>query len=512
MAVDKKKYRAGAILATVFFISVIAIGIAYFSKGLRTEQLPLSSIIKISSDLFSMALGYILFVCSIVDLSDNEENLNYYLLMIFTCFVSTFTDEICWLVDGKPELTFLNGMANTIYYMGAPVLAFLFWRYVVSYLEIAKERIRKYNIGFAAGLATAVLLRVLNVAFGFYFYIDPDGVYHRGSLYIFSNLYTYSTIILTIILVVIARKKFKRYQVVILFLYAFFPLVVGLVSVFSYGLSLTSPVIMLVLLMMYCVLNVVQNREKSISDRELQMANTIQEGMLPHVFPPYPDNPEFDLHATMIPAKEVGGDFYDFYMPDDDHLVVTIADVSGKGIPAALMMMVTKTLIKNRGFTDYMDCSKILYAVNEQLSENSDLDMFVTAWVAVLTLSTGELRYANAGHEYPAIKRKGGRFELLKDRHAPPLGCMEGIPYSEQKTKLDPGDTLFVYTDGVTEATNTHNVLFGEKRMLEALNKDFNSMQGLLDNVKAGIDEFIGSAEQFDDLTMLSVRYNGKEG
>ena len=212
----------------------------------------------------------------------------------------------------------------------------------------------------------------------------------------------------------------------------------------------------------------------------------------------------------MNAAKEVGGDFYDFYMPDDDHLVVTIADVSGKGIPAALYMMVTKTLIKNRGLTDFDNCSTILSTVNNQLCENNEINMFVTVWIGVLTISTGEFRYANAGHEYPAIMRNGGKFELIKERHSPPVGCMEGIPYREHQIKLEPGDIIYVYTDGVTEANNNKKELFGEQRMLDALNLSFDgTMESLDENVKESINLFIDGAQQFDDITMLSLKYNG---
>ena len=513
MSIGKKQFELSAFLGSLFFIAIIALGIIQFAHVLPKGTLPVSSIINISADLCSMALGYVLFICSVVDKQKNEANLNNYLLLLFACFNAAFLDEVCWIVDGKLEMLELNMAANTLYFMGAPVMAFLFWRYVVSYLEVAPERIKKYNIFLSAGLGLAVLMRLFNPLFGHYFTITSDGHYQRGSLYLLSNLYAYFTILLTLALVFRARKKFKRYQVVILFLYAFFPLVMGIVSVFTFGVSLTSPVIMLVLLLMYCILNVIQSRERSISDSELQMANAIQEGMLPHIFPPYPERKEFDLYASMTAAKEVGGDFYDFYMPDKDHLVVTIADVSGKGIPAALYMMVTKTLIKNRGLTDYEDVSKILSTVNDQLCESNDIAMFVTVWIGVLTISTGEFRYANAGHEYPAVMRAGGRFELIKERHSPPLGCMEGIPYKEYKTKLEPGDIIYVYTDGVTEANNSKNELFGEARMLDALNLPIDGDLLVLEsNVKDSIDAFIDGNPQFDDITMLSMKYNGPQG
>ena len=469
MPISKKQFQLSAFLASFFFVSVIIIGMFRFDMARAAGTLPILSVVNISADLCTMALGYVLFIISVIDRSHNEKNLNNYLLLLFTCFSSAFLDEICWIVGGDMSQIFLNVVANTLYFMGAPVMAFLFWRYVVSYLGVDNPGIKRFNIILSCGLLIAVIVRLLNILFGYYFFIKPDGHYQRGDYFVFSNLYAYATMVLTLVLVYLARRKFKKYQIVILFMYAFFPLAIGILSVFTFGLSLSSPVIMLVLLLMYCILTVIQSRERSVSDNELQMANAIQEGMLPHVFPPYPERAEFDLYASMNPAKVVGGDFYDFYMPDADHLVVTIADVSGKGIPAALMMMVTKTLLKNRGLSDFDDCSKILTSVNNQLCENNELDMFITVWVAVLTLSTGELRYANAGHEYPAIKRKDGKFELIKERHSPPIGCMENIAYKEKSIMLNPGDIVYVYTDGVTEANNRNHELFGEKRMLEAL-------------------------------------------
>lgn len=510
MSAENKQFQVRTILGSFFFVLVIILGIYKFDSVRNGLGLPVMSIVNITADLCSMALGYVLFLVSNIDASRNRKNLTAYLLLLIACFSSAFLDEICWLVDGDPSKAYLNAAANTLYYMGAPVMAFLFWRYVVSYLDLRQREIRIVNLFLAVGLAGAIIVRLVNLGFGYYFYVSADGQYHRGPLYLLSDLYAYAAMIMTLLLVFLARRRFRTYQIVILYMYAFFPLASGVLAIFTFGLSISSPVIMLVLLLMYCVLNVIQSRERSISDNELHMATTIQVGMLPHVFPPYPDRTEFDLHASMNPAKEVGGDFYDFYMPDDNHLVVTIADVSGKGIPAALMMMVTKTLIKNRGLTDFRDCSKILSSVNDQFCENNELDMFVTAWLGVLTLSTGEFRYANAGHEYPAFSRNGNKFELVKEHHSPPLGCMEGIQYEEHKTILAPGDIIYVYTDGVTEANDNRHELYGEKRLISALNLPFNGDMTVLNkNISDSITRFTGGAEQFDDITMLSLKYNG---
>ena len=249
--------------------------------------------------------------------------------------------------------------------------------------------------------------------------------------------------------------------------------------------------------------------EKERIGAELEVATQIQASMLPCIFPAFPERKEFDIYASMTPAKEVGGDFYDFFLVDDNHLAMVIADVSGKGVPAALFMVIAKTLLKNCAQTGASP-KQVLERVNNQLCENNDAEMFVTVWLGILDLSTGGLVAANAGHEYPALRRAEGSFELVKDKHGFVLAGMEGSRYQEYDLKLEPGDTLFVYTDGVAEATNAHEELYGTDRMLKALNQMGNvEPETLLPGVKADIDAFVGQAPQFDDITMLGLRFIG---
>lgn len=251
--------------------------------------------------------------------------------------------------------------------------------------------------------------------------------------------------------------------------------------------------------------------EKERIGAELSIATQIQADMLPRVFPPFPDRHDFNIYATMTPAKEVGGDFYDFFLIDDDHLGLVMADVSGKGVPAALFMVIAKTLIKNRAIMGGGP-AEILQYVNEQLCEGNEAELFVTVWLAIMELSTGKGLAANAGHEHPAIRRGDGKYELSVYRHSPAIAAMEGIRFREHSFELHPGDSLFVYTDGVTEATNEHNELFGTDRMLAGLNiKPDADPQTLLGNVKLEIDGFVGGAPQFDDITMMCLQYTGSE-
>ena len=248
------------------------------------------------------------------------------------------------------------------------------------------------------------------------------------------------------------------------------------------------------------------SREKERIETELNVASNIQRDMLPCIFPAFPEHDEFDIYAAMNPAKEVGGDFYDFFLVDDDHLALIMADVSGKGVPAALFMVIAKTLLKNAAQTG-LTPGQVLKKVNNQLCENNETEMFVTVWMGIYEISTGHLQAANAGHEYPAIRRKGGQFELYKDKHGFVLAGMEDTSYEEYALELGKGDALFIYTDGVTEATDAQNTLYGIQRMLNALNHAPEAApEDLLREVKTDIDRFAGNVPQFDDITMLCLK------
>ncbi|MDO5122251.1 MAG: PP2C family protein-serine/threonine phosphatase, partial [Erysipelotrichaceae bacterium] len=250
--------------------------------------------------------------------------------------------------------------------------------------------------------------------------------------------------------------------------------------------------------------------EKERLNTELQTASRIQNSMMPHIFPPFPDRDEFDIYAVMKPAREVGGDFYDFFMIDSDHLCMVMADVSGKGIPAALFMMVSKAIVKNSAML-VNSPSEVLVKTNEVICSDNTVDMFVTIWLGVLELSTGKMKASNAGHEYPVVM-KNGRFELLKDKHGLVVGAMEDAVYTDYELTLEPGDKLFVYTDGVPEATDEENNMFGTDRMIDALNVDpASEPHQILENVQQAVNDFVKEAEQFDDLTMMCFAYKGKK-
>ena len=249
--------------------------------------------------------------------------------------------------------------------------------------------------------------------------------------------------------------------------------------------------------------------EKERIRTELDLASRIQFDALPSVFPPFPDRKEFELFASMDPAKEVGGDFYDFFLIDDDHLALVIADVSGKGIPAALFMMVSKSLIKNQLLSG-CDPAQALTHANIQLCDGNTSSSFVTVWLAVLQISTGKVKACNAGHENPCLRCSKEPYELLKYKHNVSVGVIDNAVYQNREFELRPGDSLFVYTDGVPEAQDAEGGMFGEARLLETLNRNPDaSPEALVGSMRKAINEFVKDAPQFDDITMLAFRYNG---
>ena len=246
-------------------------------------------------------------------------------------------------------------------------------------------------------------------------------------------------------------------------------------------------------------------------EAELKLASGIQAQMVPEGHPQFAKQLNIDLYATMDPAREVGGDFFDYFMTDDTHLALVIADVSGKGVPAALFMVIAKTLIKNRAQAGESP-AEILENVNDQLCDGNKMNFFVTVWIAVIDLQTGKGKAANAGHEHPAICRADGLFELVKYKHSPIIGMIENVNYREHDFELYPGDRLFVYTDGVPEAINKDQKMFGTDRMIEILNHEPDApLEKLLHHMRQEIDVFADGAEQFDDITMMCFWYKPEE-
>ncbi|MBR0413668.1 MAG: serine/threonine-protein phosphatase [Clostridia bacterium] len=398
-------------------------------------------------------------------------------------------------------------------------LASGFMVYLISLLiTFAADAKHKKGIGKVL-LAVFILQCVLLIAaqFGkFYYDFDAQNTYHRSNLYLLSNLAHVVMMCIDIFILIRYRKNFKKRVAISLWVYLLAPLFAMLLQAFVADVQFIIIATIGGAAFMYTTIMQDQveqyEQQKAESNRletELGMASSIQADMLPNIFPAFPDRPEFDVYASMTPAKEVGGDFYDFFLIDETHLGIVMADVSGKGVPAALFMMVSKILVQNYAMITKSPAAA-LEAVNNQICLNNREEMFVTVWLGILDLQSGKLTSASAGHEYPAVYQPDGDFELVRDKHGLVIGAMEGIRYRDTEITLQPDAKLFLYTDGVPEATDVKNKQYGTDRMIQALREaQQKTPQEILTQVTESVKDFTRGADQFDDITMLCVHYDG---
>ncbi len=421
------------------------------------------------------------------------------------------------LMEGFPGagIGFSIRAVTLLEFLSSGVMAFLFSELTLYIANPPKGRSAFHRL-FCIVLAFHIVLMVVSNFTGLCYYFDAGNVYHRAPAYLLSNLAHVVMLVTDVFLLTRNRDNFSPQVRRAFFLYIVSPIAAIAIQAFFHDIQFI--ILATVCSAAYVARVIMQEEMQKYEENqqtagrlstELEMATTIQSSQLPKLFPAFPNRAEFDIYASMTPAKEVGGDFYDFFMIDDDHIALVMADVSGKGVPAALFMMVSRVLIKSH-LQNGETPGVALANVNDQLCEGNELEMFVTVWAAVLEISTGKGIAANAGHEHPALRRANGTYELVVYRHSPPVASMEGIPFREHEFELHKGDALFVYTDGVAEATDANDELFGEDRMLEALNAHPEAKpKEAIANVKDGIDQFVRDAEQFDDITMLCLDYKG---
>ena len=429
--------------------------------------------------------------------------------LILMTNLAFFNNEWIWYVSKVPEyrtwMLFLVSMADLL----DVVLIFHFYGYVRERMQVSGKLVRWMDRAAAVLIVPFLALLVYNAFVPVCFIVDETGAFQMLPLHWLTDLYLWILAPMTVGVILFSKATGKQKWVTLSFI--LIPLVHIVVTMDGFAYATQYGSILIALIVIYCVMSNERTRKLSATATELQTASEIQDGMLPHTFPPFPDRTEFELFASMDPAWEVGGDFYDFFLIDEDHLCLVIADVSGKGVPAALFMMISKLIVQN--FARYgQSVAETLTRTNEMLFANNQVKMFVTVWLGILEISTGKLTAGNAGHEYPMIRRAGGFYELFKDKHDFVIGGMPDMRYRDYELQLRPGDTLFVYTDGVPEAANAAKEMFGTDRMLETLNRQPDAgPEETIAGMRRAVDGFVKKAEQFDDMTMLCLLYKGTE-
>ena len=442
----------------------------------------------------------------------------YYIIFFSMLFTYIATHLFRELMAGHPG----NGLKIVLYIVTfAGVMAAGLLAHMISMLVLyvaQPDNPSKRVISILNVLLTGhALILIIGVFLGNIYYFDAANEYHRGGLYLLSNLGPFLMLVIDAILLVRYKDVMDKRLRGAFWFYIVLPIIAVVIQGAFYGLQLIIFATLIAAVYAFFIIVRIQDEEmeqkkmeNSRIETELSLATRIQEDMLPSLFPAFPDREEFDLFASMTPAKEVGGDFYDFFMVDDDHLAFVIADVAGKGIPAAMFMMFSKNIIANNVMLGKSP-AKALFDSNNAICANNSEEMFVTVWLGILTISTGKLLCANAGHEYPVIKNGGDKFELLKDKHGMAVGWLADVKYTEYELSLSPGDRVFVYTDGVPEATAVSKEMYGTSRIVDVMNEDTSATpEQMITHIWNSVGEFVYGAEQFDDLTMLALEYKGK--
>ncbi len=509
MKENQKKQVLGIVVLTVIYVVGIALCVAaLFGKGL--ENIGEAYLINAGVDLSGMIAGYILYVCFLIDRDRPEEDHGFFPYLINVTYAGLFSDFFAGILTGIPKWHFLYMLNTTLYFMVLPMECYFFYRYITATFKTKDRFSHTVDFVMGIGLGLSLFAVILNIFTGIYFTVDTMGGYTRGPLYLCAYIYFIVAVFLSVWTFIRKREELDRNQVLALIVFLGGPIVVAVLPDPADGLSIMCGVIMSTLIMTYCLVSIEQSKEQMAREKELLAATSIQYNMLPHTFPAFPERDEFDIYASMTPAKEVGGDFYDMFLTDEKNLAMVIADVSGKGITAALFMAQAKQVIQSQMLLCGGDPVAALTEANLQLIKNSISDMFVTVWLGVVNLSTGHLTFVDAGHEYPALQKAGGAFAIEKDNHSMVVAGLKRAKYKVNEMDLAPGDTIFLYTDGVTEARNFDREMYGEQRLVEALNEAVNlSLEEIDRHVRKSIATFVSDAEQYDDITMLCFRYIG---
>ena len=501
---NKRKW----ILPVLFSVMcVLFVGVIVASEIRQFENILPTFAFSIGGEVCAMAVSIMLSLSILPAYKRHSGYIRIFVTLLTVGCICCFLDAVQMLIDSVPEFVVLNKIVCVLVFVNEAIFVFFFWMFVTYALESQGRVISILNKVAMVALAVWVALPFVNFFYPLYFTMSDAGVYARNTqTWWICRVYLVVIAIFVIAAVVLAKVKLKTKIVIIVFM--FLPFVAVGIGGYKYGVSLLYTTMMVSLVMIYSFLFSENERTLFSTSKELGLATNIQRHMLPSIFPAFPERKEFDIYALMHPAKEVGGDFYDFFLIDDTHLCLAIADVSDKGVPAALFMMASKIMIQNYALMGYSP-KQVLTMTNRQICANNQDEMFVTVWLGVLDLKTGLLTAANAGHERPIIKAPDGSFEVLKDKHGFVVGWMPDSIYSEYQIQLQKGSKLFVYTDGVPESRDPSEQ-FGMKRTLETLVKYENlPVREISENLLNDLYSYMGKVPQFDDITMLCLEYNG---
>ncbi|MBO4863658.1 MAG: PP2C family protein-serine/threonine phosphatase [Eubacterium sp.] len=458
-----------------------------------------------------------IFICAIIyyscmrsmDVDEPDEKMVVFISMLIPCASALFLDLCAWLVQSNPDTIVLNILSNGLLHICYYMIGYMFWIYVYKMLRYRSRLLTLTNAAFNIGFIVVMIICIADFFLPIFFSVDSSGEYKREAFYVFKPFLYFILVPGLIELCIKSKEPIQKIITITSVIYL--PFLAEFLTNVKFGISTKPGAIMLAILINFGIVIADRGKDYAKTKNELEIASQIQTGLLPSIFPPFPDRTDFDIYAQTVPAREVGGDFYDFFMIDNRHFAILIADVSDKGMGAALFMTISKSLIKTRAQMGGTP-SEIVTFVDEKIEEDNQAGMFVTLWFGIIDLETGHVDVCNAGHDYPAIMKMGKDFTIEKTEHGPAVGLLPGMTFPGTSFDLMPGDRIFLYTDGIVEAKAPNSDRFGTERMLKVLNDNKESdNKALIDAVKEAANKFSDTEPQFDDMTMLSFTYKGRK-
>ena len=489
---------------------IYTVGLAVFCIVLAliffTEQRLSDYLFDIGVDSVGALISAALFFGLMKQTGTGIGTLRILIVLVSSCFA---VNGLVYFTVGVPSLSTLCFTFCLVSKLLDLVMIYFFYAYVKVTLgfEGMIAKLADKLIPILMAFETLVILS--NIFYPTTFYLDADFMYQSTPFSLSEDICLIAASALAAILII--RSHNPRNQKAAAMTFILFPLIEYILMKRTFGNAAQYAMVLMSLIIMYCVIFIEKSKELAATRADLGIASKIQADALPPVAPAFEGFSKIILRGSMTTAREVGGDFYDYFVIDENRICFLIADVSGKGIPAALFMMTAKTMIKDYALT--MDTtSEIFTKVNERLCDNNDEGMFATAWIGILDTATMKLQYTNAGHNYPILQRKDRPCEEMEKEHGLFLGGLDFTIYEQDEIELKPGDRLLLYTDGITEAHNRANALYGTER-LEKIMESTKDMPGekALESILSDIEAFEDGAPRFDDITMVILTIIGEE-
>ena len=501
-----KKLKENRAIFGLVFIIAAALFVLAFSTPFFTEK-------RLAPYLYNAGIDSIgALICAALYygcLRQDEPGIRLFrtlIVLVCSCFV---VNEVACFTVSVPEYRNVCFAFCLLSKLLDLAMIYLFYLYVRETLGLEGKLANIAKILIPVLLIIQAIVLLANIITPVTFTITAEGAYQNTDLSLIEDIALAVTSVLTTVMILMSHNPFSQKAAALTFI--FLPLIEYAVIGAHFGEASQYGIILMSLIIMYCVISIVKSKILEATQTDLQIASKIQTDALPPAAPEFEDHPAVNLRCSMNTAKEVGGDFYDYFPIDENRVCFLIADVSGKGTPAALFMMTAKTMIKDYALT-HGSTAEIFTAVNARLCENNEEGMFATAWIGILDARTMTLQYTNAGHNYPVLLRRGKTCEPLETVHGLFLAGLEFTEYRQDEIVLEQGDRLFLYTDGVTEAHDRTNALYGMERLESVLESTKDSPgEQVLGSVLDDINGFAKGAPQFDDITMvvLSIREQG---